>query len=373
MRHILSVGLMSGTSMDGIDAALIRTNGMHDIERISQFSLQYDSSMRQSLKEAYDVYHEQGAKSPRYRAIEEEFTILNAFASNQLIQASGFANADIDVVGFSGQAMLHAPYRGISSQMGDGLKLANILKINVVNNMRQYDVDLKGQGAPLAPLYHWALAYNLAPIAMVNIGGIANISLVTTEIEGVRGFDVGPGNMLLDRYIKDSTSGKEYMDKDGVYSSQGSINEELLQYLKDCMHDFIRAKYPKSLDVRDLPDISGMKYDFYDTCATLAFFTAWCIIQSLLINKGLICDKIVVIGGGSANPTIIHNLSTLIEQNGMNIAIVNAADIGWSTQYIEAELFAFLAARRVIGMYTTYPFITGAVSGVSGGEIFAFN
>lgn len=249
---MLSIGLMSGTSMDGIDAALLETDGLQDIKMLGFISLAYDESFKLLLKATeYAIRKYSGdidqVNSHFQASLHEYFvhelhlsppstvlsttldkviqqsTHLHGLAVNQLLSENGYAPDQIDILGYHGQTMLHQPHKNISIIIGDGKALANQTRIAVINDFRRRDVAAGGQGAPFAPLYHYALALrdNKIPIAVINCGGIANITLIPSrDPSDIIAFDTGPGNGLIDRIIRQRTSGKENMDTDGHYAKK---------------------------------------------------------------------------------------------------------------------------------------------------------
>jgi anhydro-N-acetylmuramic acid kinase len=373
MTQIIALGLMTGTSMDGIDAAAILTNGLQLVEHIAHISLEYEPAFKHQLQQAanWAAKHPGQSLPPKIRVLEEELTYLHAQLSQQLLQQLELLDQRINIIGFSGQTLYHCPKLGISLQLGDGALLSKALGIAVVNNFRQPDIQAGGQGAPLAPLYHWALAAKDSPIALVNIGGIANISFVTQDIHTVRGYDVGPGNFLLDRYIAHQTDGRETMDLNGQYGLHGQVQRELLGQLETRYQNFVQSPSPKSLDISDLWQPNYAPFSITDVCATLAYFTAWCIVQSLIVHPYLSPKKLVLTGGGSYNPAICEYIKQLLLQNGLHEThLVKALEMAWHEKYMEAELFAYLAARRILGMPTSYPSITGVTHPISCGDVF---
>ncbi|MFN7038558.1 MAG: anhydro-N-acetylmuramic acid kinase [Alphaproteobacteria bacterium] len=423
MNVFRSIGLMSGTSMDGIDAVLLETDGYHHIKQIGKLSIKYEPEFKILLKSIeYAVRQEKGnlklaelhynkyleeylkityetsseiiQKLSRYlyktencqinfKDIAEHSTFLHEKVTINLIENLNFDSFEIDVIGYHGQALYHSPSEKITIQVGDGQKLANNLKIKVVNNFRINDIKNGGQGAPLAPLYHQALAVRDSnyPLIVLNCGGIANLTLISgADIDEVIGFDTGPGNVLVDKYIRIFTENKEFMDKDGKYGMQGKVDESILKefhqnsIVKDGINYFNQLP-PKSLDSGDcslLKIINNL--EFQDACATLEAFTAYTIIDSLKLIQKSIPKKWILAGGGWNNPVITKMLKKYLhEKLGEDYQIAKADEIGWDSEYMEAEIFAYLAVRSLKNLPISYPSTTKCKSPSLGGDLFDFN
>ena len=272
------IGLMSGTSMDGIDATLMETDGGEYIKTGITLSISYDNDFKIKLREA-----ERSVRSAKKDIAAAEVicesTKLHAKAVHLLLEKAKLTPKDIDLIGYHGQALYHNPNEGVTIQIGDGQLLSNLTSIKVVNDFRSEDVKNGGQGAPLAPLYHQALVtkINYFPVAVVNCGGISNISLITgKENDQVIGFDTGPGNVLIDRYIRQKTDNREFYDKDGKYGLKGEVNKVALNKLIKKLEPYLSRDFPKSLDPGDLELVKEIdELSIYDACATLENFTAY--------------------------------------------------------------------------------------------------
>jgi anhydro-N-acetylmuramic acid kinase len=366
-----SIGLMSGTSMDGIDAALMETDGRQVINFKVGVSLSYDAEFKQLIREA-ELQVRAFKKNVASKEVIKKSTELHAEIVFALLKKVNLNPKDIDVIGYHGQSLYHNPAKKITIQVGDGQLLANLTGIKVINDFRKNDIANGGQGAPLAPLYHQALAakLNMFPLAIVNCGGIANISLITGpgQLE-VSGFDTGPGNVLIDRYIREKTSNKEFMDLDGKYGLLGKINQDILKKLSIQLANYLAKPAPKSLDPGDFYLIEELNnFSINDACATLEAFTAKCIVESL--NSKLIPRKWVLAGGGWNNPVITkylkHYLAEEIEDFEMNIA----DEVGMSSVYMEAEIFAYLAVRSLYKLPISLPSVTGCKTPTLGGKLY---
>lgn len=365
-----SIGLMSGTSMDGIDAVLMETDGKKIIRSIATESIVYDDEFKLLLRDA-ELSVRNAKKNITSLEVVNRSTELHAEVVKKLLKKANLSPKDIDVVGYHGQSLYHNPVEGITIQIGEGQLLANLTGIKVVNDFRSDDIRNGGQGAPLAPLYHQALALrdSYFPVAVVNCGGISNISIINGESENqVIGFDTGPGNVLIDRYIREKTNNQEFMDLDGKYGSKGIVQEEVLEKIISLIQPHLKSKSSKSLDSGDFHLIEGLDdLSVYDACATLEALTAKCIADSVDINAP---KKWILAGGGWNNPVILKFLKQYLSEKLGSVDIKSASEIGWDNVYMEAEIFAYLAVRKLYNLPITIPNVTGARSASYGGAIY---
>lgn len=439
-QPFLSLGMMSGTSMDGIDAALLETDGSpQHIREIGHGSAAYpppfrtllkaaeysikkraeeaiavntpdvdailnnaqknflidlqgylrhelkleESDINPTLQELSSYLYPDHAKVPiTLNAIIEHSTGLHAKLAEELLQKAGKSPQDVDVVGCHGQAFFHRPAAGVSIVLNNGKQLAHHLGITVVNDFRSNDVKAGGQGAPFAPLYHQALAMSdqKIPCAVINCGGIANVTFVTSDkATDLLGFDTGPGNGLIDRFVRQRTHGRENMDKDGRYGRRGIVNDEVLKllYEKSLIKEaknYFSMKPPKSLDIGDMtliPELDQLSLE--DGCATLEAFTADTIVHSLTFmkNPDLIPQNWILAGGGWHNPVIRKQFELKLKQRVQgDVKVYLADEVGWNSQALEAQIFAYLAVRSLQNMPLSVPGTTGVACPLSGGAIF---
>ncbi len=357
------LGLMSGTSMDGVDAAVLTTDG----EAIDGFGPRlarpYDEAERAILRQALAEARELTDRNARPGALAEAERIVTE-AHAQAVEEFRRKNPDlaIDLVGFHGQTVFHAPGRRLTVQIGDGEALARRLKLRVVFDLRAADVAAGGEGAPLVPVYHRALVQRAGltgTVAVVNIGGVANITRVGAGGALLAG-DTGPGNALLDDFVRTRTGAT--MDKGGALAARGTVDAAAIERLMD--NPWFDKPMPKSLDrdafsaepVANLSDADG--------AATLTAFTSGTILKGIVMAGG--ADRIVVSGGGTNNPTLMQMLAA-----GAGVPVEGAGRLGWSPDFIEAEAFAYLAARSLRGLPLTFPGTTGVPAPTSGGRLAA--
>jgi anhydro-N-acetylmuramic acid kinase len=360
-----ALGMMSGTSRDGIDAALIRTDGVREVETGPFLSRPYDADLRGRLAAVCQGDH------TGLPEVERDLTLRHAAIVEELLASHGVAPREVGVIGFHGHTAVHAPAQGRTLQIGDGALLAAETGIDVVADFRSRDVAAGGEGAPFAPLYHWARAADLArPVAVVNVGGVANVTWIGADAAGeaagsadgisLLAFDTGPGNALLDTWIARHTGAAH--DQDGRLAASGTVEEGIVAR-------FLQAPYferppPKSLDRDDfdLDLLDGVAAA--DGAATLCAVTAACVAQAGT-HLPAPPRRWLVTGGGRHNPVIMAMLGTRL---GAPVDPVEA--VGWNGDALEAEAFAYLAVRALKGLPLSLPSTTGVKAPMTGGRFF---
>lgn len=379
MKTFKAIGLMSGTSMDGIDGVICDTDGISFLKPISNYSIDYSMDFQKKMKELESVCRENNGDMevvkklyPYADSLIQQSTDFHIKVAKMLMENSGINK--VDIVGYHGQALFHKAKSGISIQVGDAVRMAKELKTEVISDFRMSDIKKGGQGAPLAPVYHQMLTIRdkLAPALVINCGGIANVSYIKGPAQDeVWGFDSGPGNVMVDSYIRLKTNNNDSMDRDGKYGSKGNVQSDLLKvlYSSSCKQDnYFTLLPPKSLDAGDFilpPQLDD--YRFEDAVKTLEHFTARTIYDSLKLLKFKI-SNIILAGGGWNNPVILGTLTDLMP--GVKIQLADS--VGWSMKYMEAELFAFIAVRKHLGLPVTFPQTTGCHEPVVCGTINKF-
>jgi anhydro-N-acetylmuramic acid kinase len=307
-------------------------------------------------------------------------TTLHARAVKELLKKSGYQAPQIKVVGYHGQTLLHQPGRGRSVIVGDGQSLANDVGIAVVNDFRRQDIACGGQGAPLAPLYHQALAVRdqRLPLIVVNCGGIANVSIIMNSNPlDLIAFDTGPGNVLCDRLVRLRTQGHAQMDAEGHYGLKGVVDPSVLKalYAQSMIQDgasYFLKKPPKSLDSGDIqliPELETLSLE--DACRTLETFTAQTIVDSVAAVVTDFPVQWIIAGGGFKNPVIVVALQERVsEKIGNQLILKQADEIGWHSQSLEAQMFAYYAVRHLQNKPISFPNTTGVSHAVCGGCFF---
>lgn len=362
---VTAVGLMSGTSMDGVDIALIETNG-ETVQRFGPvaerpFTAEERALLRRALEDARTLtarHHRPG------RLAEAEAMITNAYADTIRDFLARRDNPSVAVVGVHGQTVVHRPQDRLTVQLLDADTLAQRCGLPVVHDLRGADVAQGGQGAPLAPAYHRALvaAAGLdSPVAVLNVGGVANVTWIG-EDGALMAFDTGPGNALLDDWVHSRTG--EAMDRDGALAASGAVNADALAALEAGLSAYLAKLPPKSLDRLDISTGETLaSLSTEDGAATLTAFTANCIAGAL-DHLPAQPNTWIVSGGGASNPVMIRVLANALPGN-----VVTAAALGWRGDFIEAEAFAFLAVRSLNGLPITFPGTTGVAGPLSGGVL----
>ena len=362
-----AIGLMSGTSLDGVDIAIVDTDG----EQIGAFGptgyRPYAAAERATLRNALRAAEMLSHRDARPGVIgdaEELVTNAHADAVVAFLSEHGLAARDIDVVGFHGQTVLHRPAQRLTVQIGDGPALAARLGLPVIYDFRAADVAAGGEGAPLVPIFHRALAAMTdrpRPLAVVNIGGVANVTYLADDADPLA-CDTGPGNALIDDFL--SARNGPAFDAGGAIAAQGRMDEAFLA--RALVHPFFAARLPKSLDRNDfaLASIGLPELSLEDGAATLAALTARSIAAVVpLLPQPPACW--IIAGGGARNRTILRMLGEAVAP-----ARVETADaLGWSADALEAQAFAYLAVRALKGLPITFPTTTGVAEAMTGGVV----
>ncbi len=345
-----AIGLMSGTSLDGIDVALIETDGMTDVRRRAALTLPFDTALRSNLKACLGG----GGDVP---ATAHHLTVMAGEAVCRLLDRAGMGPADIDVIGFHGQTIAHRPAEGLTWQIGNGALLAEATGIDVVFDFRSRDMAAGGEGAPLAPLYHAALAASLdrSPVGVLNIGGVANVTWIGDG--ELIAFDTGPGGALLDDWILARTG--EPFDRDGGLASRGQPHHDRVTAVFDNNPWFDRPP-PRSLD-RDAIAIDLAGLTTADGAATLVDLTAEAVAHA---RRFMPREPVlwIVCGGGRHNR---HLLAALRRRLPSEVAL--AEEVDWDGDSLEAEAFAYLAVRSLAGLPLSQPSTTGCREPATGG------
>ncbi|GGE05932.1 anhydro-N-acetylmuramic acid kinase [Polymorphobacter glacialis] len=360
-----AIGLMSGTSMDGIDAALIDTDGEGQIIPRGFVSLPYDAEFVHRLKAAAAHALEQHRPGPDalIDAVAAELTGLHAIAVHQLLAETGTDASDVALIGFHGHTVAHRPNgaadRRWTWQIGDGPLLAAATRIAVVHDFRSADVAAGGQGAPLAPGYHRARSEGLGrPLGVLNLGGVGNLTWFSEDQWG--SFDTGPANALIDDWIA-FHSDRRY-DEGGAIAATGTVFEDVLTNMLDL--PWFDLAPPKSLDRADFTGQAARGLSLANGAATLTAFTAETIRLALGHVPPL--ARLLVTGGGRHNPTLMAMIEA---RTGVKTEPVEA--IGWNGDALEAEAFAWMAVRSAAGKAISWPETTGVPQAMTGGRLAA--
>jgi anhydro-N-acetylmuramic acid kinase len=365
-----SLGLMSGTSMDGIDASIIRSNGEDKYETVFDQYFKYDEVIYRKLVNIRNKINSSGdleINSIILNELEREITLFHATVCKKIINDYP---SNIDLIGFHGQTIFHSANEKISKQLGDANLLSSLLKKKVVYNFRKNDLINGGQGAPLAPIFHQLLVnQNLInlPACILNIGGIANITVVSSrDFNDLKSYDIGPGNCLLDEFIRKNS--EERFDENGKLAKVGKTDEIILNQAVDNFES-IKNNNNLSFDVKDfdLNFVRGLSLE--DGLSTLTDFTALLIHESIVNSINLDEGKelnVLICGGGRKNLSLINSIKDKLPSN-VNLFLVD--DYKIDGDFIESQAFAYLAIRSFLKKIISFPKTTNVERPCSGGVI----
>jgi anhydro-N-acetylmuramic acid kinase len=362
------LGFMTGTSLDAVDMAVLETDG----ETIQAFGPAGERKLTDPTRDLMLAATDQALRWPRgvpepaifakaARAVAEE----HFAAADEFLSMQGLTWSELDLIGMHGQTVLHERPKGggvgRTVQLGDAGLLARLAGVPVAFDFRSADVAAGGQGAPLAPAYHLARARASGlepPLAVLNIGGVANVTFIDQDGE-ISAFDTGPGNGMLDQLVQDRSNAR--FDAEGGLAAAGQVREDVLQGL--LAHAYFQAPRPKSLDRYDFPLQPLAALSLQDAAATLVAFTAEAVRLAFELI-GETPHEVIVVGGGRRNPEIMRALAQRLP-----CPVSNADSHGWRGDGIEAEAFAYLAARIARGLPISFPKTTGVPQPLTGGRI----
>ena len=367
-----SLGMMSGTSMDGVDISIIKTDGLNYLEK--KIDKYYDFpdnlfkkliNIREKIKSKRDLK----TYDIEIKNVEREFTLFHISLIKELILEN-----KIDIIGFHGQTIFHSPNEGISFQIGNGKLLSQILNKTVVYNFRKKDINNRGQGAPLTPIYHNLIAKNKfknpkvnTSLYFINIGGITNMTKIDKSFDEnlMEGYDIGPGNCLIDSWIRKNSDLK--FDTNGKIANSGKLNKLVLNQAID---NFQSSNYKNSLDINDF-DINFLRgLNFEEGCATVTEFTAFLISNGInnLKEKNNDLDLFIFCGGGRKNKYLLKRIEHYINKKKKFI-IKNIDDYDTDGDFVESQAFGYLAVRSNLNLPISFPKTTRCIKAISGGEI----
>jgi anhydro-N-acetylmuramic acid kinase len=372
-KEYTSLGLMSGTSGDGVDASIIRSDGETKYKVILDKYFKYNQDVYKNIHNLKDkINNSKNLKnlSKELESLEKEITLFHAKVTKEIINDSEIGGFNIDLIGFHGQTVFHNAKEKISRQLGDGKLLSQLTKKTVIYDFRQNDLKNNGQGAPLTPIFHQQMVIQNKidlPVCVLNLGGIANITAILShEHEAMCSYDIGPGNCLIDKWIRENS--KKQYDQDGLIAQSGKKNETIFRQLIEKSPQ-VKDKTKFSLDIKDF-DISFVRsLSLEDGAATLVEFTVRLLSSALLVILGGTKDKlwkIVVCGGGRKNKFLMKRLSENIFKN---IVIQSIDDYGIDGDFVESQAFAYLAIRSYLKLPISFPNTTGCLNSCTGGAI----
>ena len=374
-KEFICIGLMSGTSMDGVDASIIKSNGTDQFINILDCYFEFDKEIYEklvNLRNLINLSEDLEKYSKEIEILNKELTLFHARIINKITKE---ADDKIDLVGFHGQTIYHNPKNLISKQLGNGELLSQLVNTDVIYDFRQNDLKQGGQGAPLTPIFHNLISsiisnkYNIKnPIHVLNIGGISNLTktVPVTEIDSIKGFDIGPGNCLIDEWIRNNSS-KRY-DEFGKIGRSGSVNELILNQAID---NFKINTYTNSLDIKDFDTSFVRGLSLEDGCATLTKFTAYLIANGIKychLSNNQIKENYLICGGGRKNNFLIDCIKQeLFNQKNINIDLID--NYNFNGDFIESQAFGYLAIRSYLNLPISFPGTTGCKNKVTGGVL----
>ena len=367
-KNYYSLGLMSGTSVDGIDASIILSNGENNLEIIDNHYIKYKDSFKSKIEKfIYKINNREDLNNniDLYSQIKKDITLEHAKISKDIIKKNKKIN--IDLVGFHGQTILHKPSDGYSIQVGDPNLLSNLLKKDIYFDFRSLDIKNGGEGAPVTPIYHKLLYKKINidnEIIFLNIGGISNLTYVNQK-DSLISFDTGPGNCIIDNWIKHNSL--ENFDKNGENAFLGKVDKNILLSVLDS--DFASSKINKSLDIKDFDISFARGLSLSDGAATITCLTSYLIADKInnFINREIKSKKnckLILCGGGRKNTYLTNELKKLI-----NVEIINIDQFNIDGDFIESQAFAFLAIRSYFGLPISFPSTTNCKEPSVGGTI----
>jgi len=367
-KNWISLGLMSGTSGDGVDASIIRTNGINQYELIKDKYFEYESKIYKDIHNLKEKIHK-AEHLEKYRDeinnLERNITTFHAEIIKQL------NIKDNTLIGFHGQTIYHNPDEKVSRQLGNGKLLNQLTNKNIVFNFRKNDILNGGQGAPLSPVYHHLITIKneiKLPVCFLNIGGISNITIVKDRenLSELLSKDIGPGNCLIDTWVRKNSNKK--FDQDGNLASTGTKNEIIFEQAQE-LYTNRKSKKKLSYDVNDF-DVSFVRgLSLQDGVTTLTDFTASIIGEELSLSLKEFKENtldILICGGGRKNKFLLKKIKENISSN-INLKLID--DYKIDGDFIESQAFAFLAVRSSQGLPISYPNTTGCKNPCVGGEL----
>ena len=371
-EEFTSLGLMSGTSGDGVDASIIKSDGKTKYKVIKDEYFEYDLDIYQTIHELKEKIHNSHGLN-KYKneinSLERKITLFHAKIAKKIISGQ-----QIDLIGFHGQTIYHNPGEKISKQIGNGKLLSELLKKRVVYNFRQKDIKNGGEGAPLSPIFHQILALQhkiQLPLCILNIGGISNVTIINKfndNFKNLKSRDIGPGNCLIDTWVR-KNSNKNY-DEDGILASRGIMNEIIFEQAQELFSN--RIKKNNTYDVNDFDVSFARGLSLEDGTATLTQFTGSIIgqtLNSILRKENEKKWKILLCGGGRKNKILID----IIKKNCSKNYTIDSIDKHFiDGDFVESQAFAFLAIRSYLDLPISFPKTTGCKKPTTGGEIVEF-
>ena len=369
-----SIGLMSGTSMDGVDISIIQSDGQYQFYNILDEYFEYDIELQAELIRLRNLVlgkNDLFKYSKELGILERKITVFHAEKINEILLKY---KHKIDLIGFHGQTIFHEPQKKITKQLGDGKLLSQLLKIKVIYDFRQKDIENDGQGAPLTPIFHHLIS-NIVnekfktgfPIGFINIGGITNltkiISISSNFEDNIIAYDIGPGNCLIDDWVRKNSNKK--FDENGNISKAGKIDQLTTNQI---IENFNIDSYSKSLDIKDFDNSFARGLTFENGCSTITNFTGYLIAKGIENTGTDIKIKYLISGGGRKNIALIDCIKENLN-NKNNFILDNIDNYGFNGDYIESQAFGYLAIRSFLDLPISFPNTTGCAKPTVGGKL----
>ena len=371
-----ALGLMTGTSIDGIDLSLIKSDGKVEFTSILNNFYEFNNNLRGKiigLRDQLNSIKDLEKYSSELSGLEREITLFYSELMNDFLKNQSH---DIDLVGLHGQTIFHSGEKKISLQLGDGKLLSQITKKIIINDFRQNDLDNGGQGAPLVPIFHRLISNIINkkfminyPMNIINIGGISNVTKIIDEklssYENFKAYDIGPGNCLIDEWVRKNSNKK--LDDNGELARAGQVNELIFNQV---VENFSNTSYDKSLDIKNYDISFARGLSLEDGCATITKFTAYLISEGLRMvsnQDNLVPITNILCGGGRKNKSLIDYLKFFL--SGSRIKFINIDEYEIDGDYIESQAFAYLSIRSYLNLPITFPNTTRCKSPTLGGKI----
>ena len=369
-----SIGLMSGTSMDGVDISIIQSDGQYEFHNILDEYFEYDADLQAELIRLRNLVLNQNdllKNSEELVNLERKITVFHAEKINHILLEY---KKEIDLIGFHGQTIFHNPQKKITKQLGDGNLLSQLLKKKVVYDFRQKDIENGGQGAPLTPIFHYLLSNIINekfktgfPIGFINIGGITNLTNIKSKSsnfeENITAYDLGPGNCLIDDWVRKNSNKK--FDENGNISRAGKIDQLITNQIID---NFKIDSYLKSLDVKDFDNSFARGLSFENGCSTITNFTGYLIAKGIENTATDNKIKYLISGGGRKNIALLDYIKDNLD-NKNSYVLDNIDKYGFNGDHIESQAFGYLAIRSFLNLPISFPATTGCKEPTIGGKL----
>ncbi len=362
------LGFMTGTSLDGVDMAILETDGETQLTfgpwAEMPMPVETRSLLERTIKAAL-AWPRGEAEPAIFHEARRAIVECHFRAASEFLTRNGLSFSDFDVLGAHGQTVLHerpkAGIKGRTIQLFDGQAFADMTGVPVVCDFRQADIEAGGEAAPLMPVYHQALVQNAEldlPLVVINLGGVANITAISDK--GLVAMDTGPANGLMDQWMRRHDRGD--FDHEGRIAASGEVHDDIVSVYM--AHDYFKAAAPKSLDRYDFNLQAIENLSFEDGLATLSAFTLQSLLAGIALT-GVTPETLILAGGGRHNRHLVKQLKSALAP----AEVLLAEDLNWRGGALEAEGFAYMAVRSLKGLPISFPGTTGVKAPLTGGKV----